>query len=138
MRATSTTKPSLTIDDAVVIGVQWPGDKKENYFAIPRADIAAMRDVMRPRCVSFRLVRDRAYLDTVWIGIREVSIGGVAGWGRCTVAGDLPLGRELYEADVAAQPAYGDGTARKTWEQLGAVERWSWERPQAPAQAAAE
>lgn len=38
-------------------------------------------------------------------------------------------GRRAYEASLAAAPLYHDGTTRKTWQQLGEVERWSWERP---------
>lgn len=37
-------------------------------------------------------------------------------------------GRRAYEASLAAAPLYQDGTPRKTWDQLGDVERWSWER----------
>lgn len=37
-------------------------------------------------------------------------------------------GRAAYEASCAAVPNYHDGTPRKTWQQLGQVERWSWER----------
>lgn len=39
-------------------------------------------------------------------------------------------GRAAYEADVRKRPTYGDGSPRKTWEQLGKVEQWSWTRPQ--------
>lgn len=39
------------------------------------------------------------------------------------------LGREAYEASVAMQPTYHDGTPRKEWEALGELERWSWSRP---------
>jgi hypothetical protein len=38
-------------------------------------------------------------------------------------------GQQAYEADVKAEPLYRDGTPRKTWEQLGEVEQWSWNRP---------
>lgn len=38
-------------------------------------------------------------------------------------------GRQAYEASLADTPLYHDGTPRKTWAQLGDVERWSWERP---------
>lgn len=38
-------------------------------------------------------------------------------------------GREAYEADVARKPLYHDGTPRKTWDQLGEIEQWSWNRP---------
>jgi hypothetical protein len=38
------------------------------------------------------------------------------------------IGRPAYEASLLAQPTYHDGTPRKSWEQLGEVERWSWER----------
>jgi hypothetical protein len=37
-------------------------------------------------------------------------------------------GRRAYEADVQRAPLYHDGTPRKTWEQLGDAERWSWAR----------
>lgn len=55
---------------------------------------------------------------------------------RSTSQGDLDVrrnpdlrGRKTYEASLAAAPLYHDGTLWKTWEQLGDVERWSWERP---------
>ncbi len=38
-------------------------------------------------------------------------------------------GRIAYEADVLKTPRYHDGAPRKTWEQLGEVEQWSWNRP---------
>lgn len=41
-------------------------------------------------------------------------------------------GRAAYEADVAKRPTYHDGSPRKTWDQLGDVERWSWARPVPP------
>jgi hypothetical protein len=31
-----------------------------------------------------------------------------------------------YEADVAKRPTYHDGTPRKTWAQLGDLERSTW------------
>ena len=34
-----------------------------------------------------------------------------------------------YESDLARRPLYHDGRRRKTWNQLGEVERWSWDRP---------
>lgn len=37
-------------------------------------------------------------------------------------------GRRAYEADVQERPLYHDGTPRKSWDQLGDVERWSWAR----------
>jgi hypothetical protein len=37
-------------------------------------------------------------------------------------------GQEAYERDLQQRPFYHDGGQRKTWEQLGDVERWSWER----------
>lgn len=37
-------------------------------------------------------------------------------------------GQIAYEASVAACPTYHDGSPRRTWEQLGDVARWSWER----------
>ena len=33
-----------------------------------------------------------------------------------------------YESSVKARPNYDDGAPRKTWEQLGEVEQWSWNR----------
>lgn len=38
-------------------------------------------------------------------------------------------GQADYEADLQRRPFYHDGTNRKTWDQLGKVEKWSWERP---------
>ncbi len=43
-------------------------------------------------------------------------------------------GRIAYEADVASQPTYHDGGQRKTWGQLGDIERLSWERNPTPRQ----
>lgn len=34
--------------------------------------------------------------------------------------------RRNYEADLAARPNYHDGTPRKTWDQLGELERSTW------------
>lgn len=46
-------------------------------------------------------------------------------------------GQVAYEADLAAEPLYNDRTRRKTWNELGELERWSWERnPTARAQTA--
>jgi len=42
-------------------------------------------------------------------------------------------GRAAYAASLAAQPTYHDGTPRKTWEQLGEVEQWSWSRTFTPS-----
>lgn len=41
-------------------------------------------------------------------------------------------GRAAYQADVMKWPNYNDGAPRKTWEQLGDVERWSWCRNPTP------
>lgn len=41
---------------------------------------------------------------------------------------EITPGRADYEADLARRPLYHDGTPRKTWDQLGDLERWSWER----------
>jgi hypothetical protein len=38
-------------------------------------------------------------------------------------------GQLAYEMDLAKTPLYHDGGKRRTWEQLGEIERWSWERP---------
>lgn len=37
-------------------------------------------------------------------------------------------GQRDYEADCAMRPTYHDGGQRKTWAQLGEIERWSWAR----------
>lgn len=39
------------------------------------------------------------------------------------------VGKAAYDASLAAAPLYHDGTPRPAWEQLGKVERWTWERP---------
>ena len=39
------------------------------------------------------------------------------------------VGREAYEASLAACPTYGDGKPRRTWDQLDRVTRLSWEKP---------
>lgn len=36
--------------------------------------------------------------------------------------------RLAYEADVRRRPTYHDGTPRKTWEQLGELERSTWSK----------
>lgn len=41
-------------------------------------------------------------------------------------------GQVAYEADVAARPTYDGGAVRKTWSQLGDVEKLSWERNPTP------
>ena len=38
-------------------------------------------------------------------------------------------GQLAYEASVAAEPNYPDGSKRKTWEELDSNRQWSWERP---------
>lgn len=35
-------------------------------------------------------------------------------------------GQVDYELDLAKTPNYHDGTPRKTWDQLGKLEQWSW------------
>lgn len=37
-------------------------------------------------------------------------------------------GQIAYQEDVRRRPTYGDGTPRKSWEELCDVARWSWER----------
>jgi len=39
------------------------------------------------------------------------------------------LGQLGYEIDVENKPTYHTGEPRKSWDQLGSVERGSWERP---------
>ena len=39
-------------------------------------------------------------------------------------------GKAAYELDVKRNPIYPDGTNRKTWEQLGEIEKISWETTQ--------
>ena len=46
-------------------------------------------------------------------------------------------GQKAYEADLIRQPLYlprVDGTRlpRRPWDQLGAMERWSWEKNPTP------
>jgi hypothetical protein len=40
----------------------------------------------------------------------------------------MEKGQAEYEADVARRPRYHDGTPRKSWPELGEVEKWSWGR----------
>lgn len=40
----------------------------------------------------------------------------------------LMTGRQAYEADVAIQPTYEDGTPRKAWGDLPGYAKDSWER----------
>lgn len=47
-------------------------------------------------------------------------------------------GQYLYEADVAADPFYHDGTPRKSWDQLTGPMQWSWEQAAAPRQGGTE
>jgi len=37
-------------------------------------------------------------------------------------------GQQAYERDLILMPAYHDGGKRKSWNQLGELERWTWER----------
>lgn len=41
-------------------------------------------------------------------------------------------GQVAYEAELAVKPSYHDGTLRRTWAQLSAIARWSWERNPTP------
>lgn len=41
-------------------------------------------------------------------------------------------GQKAYEEDCRRQPRYEDGTLRKSWSELGEVERWSWNRNPTP------
>ena len=43
-------------------------------------------------------------------------------------AAGIILGKDAYAADVLACPKYPDGGMRPTWEHLGEITRWSWER----------
>jgi hypothetical protein len=38
------------------------------------------------------------------------------------------IGREAYEASVAAVPLYDDGTRRKQWAELDVFTQWTWTR----------
>lgn len=44
----------------------------------------------------------------------------------------MTAGQRAYEEDCRHEPTYGDGAARKSWDQLGAVEQWSWQRNPTP------
>jgi len=41
-------------------------------------------------------------------------------------------GQVAYEAELKVVPTYHDSQQRKSWSQLGEVERWSWERNPTP------
>lgn len=41
-------------------------------------------------------------------------------------------GQIAYEAELKARPTYDDGSPRRTWEQLGPIAQWSWERNPTP------
>ena len=41
----------------------------------------------------------------------------------CTTAG-----QQAYERDVARTPLYHDGQPRRSWQDICAIARWSWER----------
>lgn len=41
----------------------------------------------------------------------------------------LSTGQRDYEADVAREPNYADGTPRKTWAQLNQFARDTWNAP---------
>jgi hypothetical protein len=45
-----------------------------------------------------------------------------AGWQQI----NTEAGRLAYESDCARKPRYHDGAPRKTWEQLGEIEKASW------------
>lgn len=38
-------------------------------------------------------------------------------------------GREAYERDLTQRPTYHDGSPRRSWSQLCAIAKWSWNRP---------
>jgi len=38
------------------------------------------------------------------------------------------IGQLRYEQDVRREPVYHDGSPRRTWDELTAAARWSWER----------
>lgn len=40
----------------------------------------------------------------------------------------IARGKAEYALDLLRRPLYHDGAPRKTWEQLGPVEQWSWTR----------
>lgn len=42
---------------------------------------------------------------------------------------DAPSAQEAYEIDLMFRPNYHDGTPRKTWDQLGELERSTWASP---------
>lgn len=37
-------------------------------------------------------------------------------------------GRIAYERELQVRPRYYDGALRRSWEEIGDVARWSWER----------
>lgn len=37
-------------------------------------------------------------------------------------------GQRAYDRDLIRSPLYHDRTRRPSWDQLGAIARWSWER----------
>lgn len=41
-------------------------------------------------------------------------------------------GQRAYESELRARPVYHDGKPRKTWAQLGDLERSTWERDPTP------
>lgn len=40
--------------------------------------------------------------------------------------------QQAYEEDCRRRPNYSDGTPRKPWDALGALEQWSWQRNPTP------
>jgi hypothetical protein len=75
---------------SVVIMFQW-GDDKPGLYAVPKAEMHRHIDGARAQGARVCVLDDKAafaHFDRgEWIGIKLVSLNGVAAWGRATLEG---------------------------------------------------
>ena len=81
--------------------------------------------------VMYDATRQKRNRDEAWAALdadgKVIGYGPTMGDAKDIVDGKS-AGQRAYESDVRARPKYDDGSARKTWAQLGEVERGSWEK----------
>lgn len=84
--ATNAIHPAHVIVDAVIVESFWPNDDdKPSYYAVPRGEAESLGAFWKTRGCRIRTVDDIATIRHLWIGIKECSSNGVAGWGRCNI-----------------------------------------------------
>jgi hypothetical protein len=77
----------------------------------------------------FEVVELCARVRATGYGVRDNERGWICVTFMFAEIGVARAGRAAYEADVAARPLYHDGTARRSWDALSVIARWSWDRP---------